>query len=822
MTGSTNALDGPLKGLFVVDLSTTLPGAQASQFLADSGADVIIIEPPDGTPLRQLPGWPALLRGKRSIVLDFHADTGLERLHGLLRTADVMINTLRPESAERMGLTPDLLAKKYPRLVTAMVTGWGSQGPWRNYKGWEALVMAKTGAMFEKRQLTPRPGPAFVSVPYASFGAAQAAVHGVLAALIARERGGHGQVVESNLVTGMAALDPYQWFYELVIDRYPGAFEPMTAAYDEQGRPQAHLIYALLIAATKDDRWLQFAQVSLRLMLAWLTELGVLDELADPKCTGFPTLPTAELRSEFWDTMLDRVRARTLDDWEQVFQTNPNVAAEMFRNPAESLDHPQVVYDGRAVTVRDPDLGPVRQPSTLVHSQGRPLTVLRRAPRLGEHTAELLAQDEAAVAPENATAQESPDAMATLPLDGLTVLEFGSMFAAPYGATLLTDLGARVIKIEPLAGDGIRTLVAFPEAGGAKVLQGKESVALDLTTPEGRDIVYELVRRSDAALQCFRGKAAERAGIDEDALKKINPDLIYLSAPGYGVDGPYAARGAYAPSIGAASGISLFDARGAQPARTHDEIHRSAVTLHAAGAVPAVQADGIAALGVASALLLGIYAKRRGTDIPHMVTTMLGSAHQAMIAFNVTYAGRPENPVADAGFNGLHALYRMYRASDGWVFLAAPLASEWPALAKAMSMYVDLDADDRFATPAAREDNDAALIDVLSRVFAAKTKGEWEGELVSQDVGCVEIAEEASGRLLQTDPFFDAGYSVEAVSPIFDEHRRLAPLCRFSRSLTKADAGCTIGQHTEAVLREIGLTDARIAELRDQKIVGVA
>jgi crotonobetainyl-CoA:carnitine CoA-transferase CaiB-like acyl-CoA transferase len=149
MTGSTTPHDGPLKGLVVVDLSTTLPGAQASQFLADCGADVIVIEPLDGGPLRQLPGWPALLRGKRSIVLDLHADTDLERLRGLLRTADVMINTLRPQSAERIGLTPDLLAKKYPRLVTAMVTGWGSQGPWRTYKGWEALVMAKTGVMFE-------------------------------------------------------------------------------------------------------------------------------------------------------------------------------------------------------------------------------------------------------------------------------------------------------------------------------------------------------------------------------------------------------------------------------------------------------------------------------------------------------------------------------------------------------------------------------------------------------------------------------------------------------------------------------------------------
>src|SRR5271166_4481482 len=376
----------------------------------------------------------------------------------------------------------------------------------------------------------------------------------------------------------MAALDPYQWFYELVVDRYPGAFEPMTAAYDEQGRPQAHLIYALLIAATKDDRWLQFAQVSPRLMLAWLTELGVLEELADPKWPGFPMLPTAELRSEFWDTMHERVRARTLEDWEHVFETNPDVAAEMFRSPAESLDHPQVVYDGRAVTVQDPDLGPVRQPSTLVHSQGRPLTTLGPAPRLGEHTDELLAEYEAAVAPERATAEESADAVATLPLDGLTVLEFGSMFAAPYGATLLTDLGTRVIKIEPLTGDNIRTLVAFPEAGGAKVLQGKESVAIDLTTPEGRDIVYELVKRSDAALQCFRGKAAERAGIDEDTLKKINPDLVYLSAPGYGVDGPYAARGAYAPSIGAASGVSLFDARDAQQHQFLDQ--RQALIQH--------------------------------------------------------------------------------------------------------------------------------------------------------------------------------------------------------------------------------------------------
>src|ERR1700733_3126723 len=108
--------DGPLAGLVVVDLSTTLPGAQATQFLADCGAQVIMVEPPDGSPLRDLASWPALLRGKRSVTLDLHDDVDLDRLRALLRHADVMVNTMRPNTAKRMGLTDDALSKAYPRL----------------------------------------------------------------------------------------------------------------------------------------------------------------------------------------------------------------------------------------------------------------------------------------------------------------------------------------------------------------------------------------------------------------------------------------------------------------------------------------------------------------------------------------------------------------------------------------------------------------------------------------------------------------------------------------------------------------------------------
>jgi crotonobetainyl-CoA:carnitine CoA-transferase CaiB-like acyl-CoA transferase len=150
--------------------------------------------------------------------------------------------------------------------------------------------MAKTGVLHSKRQLSAGPDPAYVSVPYASFGAAQSAVQGILAALFERESSGLGQVVEANLVSGVGALDTYNWFYEMILRRYPDAFKPLAAAFDDAGRPQSRLMPALLLAATKDGTWLQFAHTAPRLMKAWLEELGLMGELQDPKWDGFPDL----------------------------------------------------------------------------------------------------------------------------------------------------------------------------------------------------------------------------------------------------------------------------------------------------------------------------------------------------------------------------------------------------------------------------------------------------------------------------------------------------------------------------------------------------
>jgi crotonobetainyl-CoA:carnitine CoA-transferase CaiB-like acyl-CoA transferase len=805
----------PLAGLTVVDLSTTLAGAFATQFLADAGADVLLVEPPEGSRLRSLAAWPALARGRRSTALNLRTDAGRAQLRGLLATADVLVTTLRPGAAERLGIDPDALAALNPRLVSAEITGWGTRGPWRDIKGYEGLVMAKLGGFHAKRQATTRPGPAYISVPFASWGAGHTALHGILAALYDREASGRGQHVEADLVRGMATMDTWNWFTEIVAQRWPESFTPVHA-FDDDGTPRGHLIYPLLVAPTKDGYWLQFAQTAPHLFQAMLVELGIAPTLADPKWAGFPIFDDAERRIELWELMLKRVSERTLAEWEEVFSRNPNVSAEVFRAGPDALEHPQLSHDRRIVVSEDPELGPVRQPSTLVHVDGTALRPPVPAPLLGESDAAFPGR--AAVDTSTGAAGEEP-APTGLPLEGVTVLEMGLMYAAPFGTTLLTDLGARVIKVEGLDGDNIRTLVQFPEAAGAKVMQGKESIALDLTTEEGLAIVHEIARRSDLVLQSFRAGAAERAKVDPATLKAINPDLVYLSSPGYGTDGPYGARPAYAPSIGAASGIALTEAPDAAEATgSLDEVKKAAVRLNAASAVISLQADGIAAVGVASALLLGLLARRRGRPMGALTTTMIASASHAIVDHNIAYAGKPLTPRVDPGGHGPSALYRLYRASDGWVFLAAPAEHEWPELVGALKERVALD-DPRFSTTAERAAHDTDLAEVLATTFATRAKDAWESELVAAGVGCVAVAEHLPERTLLSDESHDAGYTVDTVHPVFAEHRRLSPATRFSRSSTRAGGGCLAGDHTDAILSELGYDDARIADLRQRRIV---
>ena len=807
-----NALDG----LRVVDLSPNRVGAQVSQVLADFGADVVWVEPPGGAVLRDAAAFPYLARGKHSVVADLSEPDGVDTVRRVAGNADVVIETFRPGVADRLGLGYEQLAARNPALVYTSITGFGRQGPLAQVPGYEGVVMAKLGGFELFHRMHDAPHPPFVAVPWCSFPASALALQGILAALHERERSGLGQRVEANLVQGFAALDPWNWFVRLVNERFPDAY-PGADVFDDDGIPASPMTFMLLIALTADGRWLQFAQVAPHLFAAQLEALGLDWALGHPDWPGLPALDEPDQRAEFWTMMLEAARQRTFAEWQEVFDADPNVYAELFRAGPEVLDHPQLVHDQFAVEVDDPECGRVRMPGALARMQGTPAVADRPAPAVGATDADDVDWDARPPAERDGAAPHG------LPLEGVTILELAVLYAAPYATTLLTDLGARVIKVEPFAGDPIRMMVGFPEAAGAKVMQGKDSICVDTTTLEGAEIVLRIAERADAVLQGWRAGAAARHGLDAAAMRARNPDLVYVHAPGYGDGDPCGHRPAFAPSIAAAGGVVRAAVGGGVPERpdlTIEEIRTHARHLQPAGTVTQAQPDGLAAVGVSDALMLGLAARDRGAGGQSIVTSMLTTVAGAMADFVVDRDRDERRLQPDAELRGLHALYRIYDAADGWVFLAAPQEHEWQRLVRALADRVDLTADDRFATAAVRRAHDDELVDVLAGTFAEADPDEWERELLAAGVACVAVSTAPVEEFLQSDEVGRAsGWVTEVVHPTFDAHLRLAPLVRFSRSATQAKPGVLAGSATDAVLRELGYDDVAIADLRARRIV---
>jgi len=806
-----------LTGLRALELSSTLAGAQVGQLLADYGAEVVQVEPPGGSPLRAEAAWPFWARGKQSIALDLKRPTDRDVVCGLARELDVLVETWRPGVAERLGLGFEELAAANPRLVYASITGFGRNNPLSKLQGYEGIVMAKLGAFGAHQHLTPRPGHSFIAAPFCSFSAAQLALHGIFAALMEREKSGCGQRVESTLIQGILSHDTWNFLIRMMALKFPGAF---SAARPVSKRmvPAQSLAFRLMVGLSRDGRFLQFSQTTDRLFHAFLKHCGLAHTIDDPRWKNGSHEDEAA-REEYWEMLLAAVRTKTVAEWSEVFDHDKNVWGELFRSGSELLDHPQMRHDQQVVTTVDPERGPVEQPGPLVKMSATPGCADRPAPRLNEHAAELRAR---------AARAESLGAVALSPsdrppLEGVTVLELGTFYAAPYGATVLADLGARVIKVEEPSGDPIRTILAIPELGGVKVLMGKESVAVDVSTPAGRDIVHALAKRADVVLRSYRAGVAERLGVDAATLLKINPDLVYLDAPGYGTDGPCGLKPAFAPTIAAAAGLSMRIVGPSVPERADislDELKSASIRLAAAGTFIA-QSDGFSALGVATAMLLGMLARKNGAPGQRLLTTMLSTVAHALSEDMVRYANRPASPAPDPELFGLSATYRLYASSDGQVFLAVTSEREWRRLV-AQPEFSALANDARFRDAGARRENDAAVIAALTPIFITKSGAAWEAQLTAADVACV-VSGGGPVEAAVTDPDSLArrlGMVVEVNHPTFETHPRMIAPVQFSRSRTLAGEAPLCGQDTDRVLREIGYEDEQIAALRDAKVIG--
>jgi crotonobetainyl-CoA:carnitine CoA-transferase CaiB-like acyl-CoA transferase len=336
---------------------------------------------------------------------------------------------------------------------------------------------------------------------------------------------------------------------------------------------------------------------------------------------------------------------------------------------------------------------------------------------------------------------------------------------------------------------------------------------VDANTPEGHDIVTEIIRRADIVLHTYRGGVAKRMGLDADAMRLINPELIYHHGVGYGIDGPYARRSAFAPTIAAGSGFaSRSGGTGGTPVAdgaSIDDIKDLGSTL--AGAQSG-HPDGMAALAVAVGMALELVARNLGGGGQVGLTSMMSTMGHVLGDVMIEYPGRPEPAWPDADQLGYHALYRLYQSADGWLVLCAPTEDAWSRL--------------RAALPglAGRDRDDPDLASALAEIFATRPGADWERELSSQSIGCATVSPQlgglAAGMFLPGQIGEQLGYIATVEHPIFGEHRRSTALVRLSRGTETLRPGCLIGQQTDAILAELGYDEERIAKLRADGIIG--
>jgi crotonobetainyl-CoA:carnitine CoA-transferase CaiB-like acyl-CoA transferase len=793
-----------LEGIRVVDFTWGLPGAVATMVLADNGAEVVKVEPPEGDPQRAVPAFAQWHRGKKSVLVDLRSDDGLRRSRELVESADVVVESWRPGVAERLGLGYGDLVSRQPGLVYCSITGFGRSGPYAGVKGYEGVVGAKAGIMAGQDR------PRFAAIPGASFGAAQAALQGILAALYVRGSTGRGQKVETSLVQGLTAYDLYNWLGP----QLRGEFAV---------RPRAGYTFspvAGIVGFTKDGRWLQFANFRPHLVAAFLDAIGLSSDYAEATDRNQSPDSVAEM-------VLRRLHEKTLDEWMEIFLRSDDIGVEPIRTPREALDHPQMIHNGHVVELTDPKLGKTRQVGPLVRMTMTPSVPRDGAPALGEHTdLEVFApRPHPATSTRNGSQSIEPALSKGGPLAGVTVLELAWFYAAPFGTALLADLGARVIKVEGAQGDPHRYMNPLPEFAGVKALGGKESIVVDYRTEEGKTILHQLVARSDMVMRNYRQQNSVDTGDDYHSLKAAQPDQIYLYAAAYGSDGPYTARPAFAPTMGVAAGhlgyqLGWPSALTDRADITFEEGMERLTSIRRNSGGPTNNADAASALVVATAMLLGLLARQRTGTGQYLETTMLCSnAYVVSDDFFDCYSGDSSSRHDE---NGAGPLYRLYPTADGWVFLAAPMKSEWHDLASSLAELTgrqSLANDPRFDTEEARLEHAQELGLELASIFADRGASDWETLLLPRNVACVAVESEFSEFTIADPTMVGNGFVAEVDHPLFGRHQRHGPIVTLSATPGTPGPGCLVGQHTRSILAELGYTDEQAKDLRQRGIV---
>jgi len=372
---------GALDGLHVLDITQVMAGPFCAMMLADLGADVIKVEPPSGDSTRQMPGatgtdspsFNALNRGKRSIVLDLKSGAGRDALVRLARASDILIENYRPGVMDAFGLGFAALARENPRLVYASISGYGQTGPDRGKGGFDLIAQGVSGIM----SITGEAGraPVKAGVPLTDLGAGLFALVGILAALEYRHRSGAGQHVDTSLVDAGVALSVWE-----ATEYFAGLGVP-------QALGSAHRLIAPYQAIRCRDGYITLGAANERLFRR------LCDVLGHPEWSTMPEFADSAARLRNRQRLTDRIEEITATEscahWLQLLDAN-DIPCGPINDYARVFTDPQVVARDMVVDTDHPTLGRLKTLGSPLKLSATPPQVGRPAPRLGEHTEEVL------------------------------------------------------------------------------------------------------------------------------------------------------------------------------------------------------------------------------------------------------------------------------------------------------------------------------------------------------------------------------------------------------------------------------------------------
>jgi crotonobetainyl-CoA:carnitine CoA-transferase CaiB-like acyl-CoA transferase len=630
-----------LRGLRVLDLSRHRAGAVAGMLLAGFGSEVLRL---DHSPERSGPG-----RADDADAVELAWHRGKRRLHQapwrvpteLMKEADVCLLDGSVGDLTEKGLEPAALARRHHRLVVVHLGPFTDSAPWSGQEPSETLAWAGSGLCL--RQASHDGGPIELVVPVLTVLQGVWAAAAAAAALYERETSGRGQVVGAHAAHAMVIAGAAAFTFNRAA---PDPSPPGVPRVGGAGGP----IPFYRPYRCRDDQWLFLAALTPHFTQRAFSVLGRPHLLEDPRLEGGGR--AALLRPENSEWAMEEMAAvfstRDRDEWLALL-TEAGCPAGPLLDRESWLDHPQLSAIGMRVDGVHPRLGAFSAPGIPLHMtatpplahpplESSPLTV----PGWSRDTGWT------ARSGEEPTPPGAPDG----PLAGVRVIDLGAIIAGPFAGSLLAELGADVVKVEPPAGD------SFRGPGFAAYNKGQRGIVLDLQSEGGRQALLELIRGADVVIDNYRPGVLDRLGISYQHLQSVRPDIITVTITGFGSGGPLGDQPGFDPVLQAMSG--MMSAQGGSSDPVFFTVPVNDVTTAT-----------VAAAGACLALL-----HRRRTGRGQAVRTSLAGISAFLQAEDlVRFGGRPTSPSGGRDFSGPELGTRFYRVEDGWFRVESPGAT---------------------------------------------------------------------------------------------------------------------------------------------------